>query len=804
MNKWPAWALICCVPIAATPPTLATRTAGLVKHDGFLPLYLDADLGKAYLEVHLDQPFIHQTTLASGLGSALVGLDRGQLGETRLVTFERRGAKVLLVQQNTAFVANGSSLEQRSVAGSFARSVLWSFPVEATEGDRVLIEATPFLLSDVHGVADQLTQGKQTNLSLDGARSFLVHDLLKAFPRNTEAEAELTFRAAAPGPELRQVAPEPTALSLRVRHSFVALPEPGYKARRFDPRVNALPLEQADYASPFTGPLAQRWVLRHRLEKKDPGAMRSDPVKPIVYYLDPATPEPMRSALLEGASWWEGAFEAAGFTHAFQVKLLPEDADPMDLRYNVIHWIHRASRGWSMGLTVADPRTGEILKGSVLLGSLRVRQDHLLAAGLVSPWSEGPERWAGADAAQLALDRLKQLAAHEVGHTLGFAHNFAASTQDRASVMDYPPPRIGITSEGRLDFRDAYAKGIGAFDRWATTYVYAQVQSGQGEENLLAEVLEAGKGFRFIQDQDGRGIGTAHPAASAWDDGDDPVAQLRHEMRVRSIGLDHFGPTSQPEGEPRSQLQARLLPLYLHHRYQAEAAAKLVGGIDFTYAVRQGKGSAPGLPRTLVPPERQRAALAALADCLEPGFLAVPSRLLDLIPPPAYGDWGVIQERFESRLGGAFDPLAAAGSAADVVLAALLHPDRAARLVQQHAESPGQLGLGEVLDTLQHRTFPARSAKDPWLAAVGREVQRTLVTRLRLLAETAPMGEVRAEAQGAARRLMDILMPPTSMREEANHRRFLRDELSRMLAPVATAPARIPPPAALPGAPIGG
>ena len=731
------------------------------------------------------EELLHQTTLSHGLGSNPVGLDRGQLGPTRLVTFERRGPTVLLVQKNLRFRAlDGTPAERGAVESSFARSVIWGGKVAAEEDGRVLVDVTSLVLSDAHGIVAQLRDTEQGDYAPDEARSAVDPAFCRAFPKNSEAEADLTFVARAKAGRLvASVTPTPTAVTVRVRHSFVALPEPGYTPRAFDPRTGVNYDEVYDYASPFTGPLVTRWVNRHRLQKKDPSAAVSEPVKPIVYYLDPAAPEPIRGALMDGASWWGAAFEAAGFKNAYEVRMLPEGADPMDVRYNIIQWVHRSTRGWSYGSSVTDPRTGEILKGNVTLGSLRVRQDHLIAAGMRSPWDDGPDAaaWAGqGDVAQLALDRLRQLSAHEVGHTLGLAHNFAASSQDRASVMDYPAPLVRIR-DGRLDFDQAYTKEIGAFDRFAIAYAYAQFAPGTDETKALRDLVREGlaRGLRYVNDQDARDVGTAHAFASVWDNGPDAIASLRHEMEVRKLGLARFGASSQPDGEPRSLLEARLLPLYLHHRYQLEAAAKLVGGLDFSYAVRDGAASAPAAVRTLVPGARQKEALTAILDCLDPAFLAVPPRVLALIPPRADGFAGGIAEFFPSRTGVGFDPLAAAGNAADVALAALFDPLRAARLVQYHAESAEVPSLTDVLRAVVTRTFTAAEPADPMQAAIQREVQRVAVQRLRALAETAPSLEVRAEAESALRRLADELRSPTG---HPRHRMLLRQEIERYLA----------------------
>jgi hypothetical protein len=778
----------------------------LERRPGFLPTYWDALQGKLFLEVKPGEMFLHQTTLTHGVGSNVIGLDRGQLGSTRLVSFERRGPKVLLVEHNTRFQAlKGSEAEQKSVTDSFAHSVLWGFKVEAEEGGRVLIDATPFLQSDAHGVVDRLRETGQGDYALDDARSAVDPAFCKAFPKNTEAEADLTFvtRAQA-SDQVSRVSPSGAVVSVRVRHSFIALPEAGYEPRAFDPRVGAIPLEIYDYASPFTGPLEQRWILRHRLQKKDPNAAISEPIRPLVYYLDPAAPEPIRSALLEGASWWKAGFEALGFRNAFEVKLLPPDADPMDIRYNMILWTHRSTRGWSLGTVVADPRTGEIIKGTVILESLRIRQDFLIAAGLKTPFEapSDPSVWAGSEAGQLALARLRQLAAHEVGHTLGLMHNFAASSQDRASVMDYPSPRI-LIKDGHLDFSKAYARGLGAFDHFALEYAYRTFAPGTDEATGLKRVLAEGlaKDLRYVKDEHAREVGTAHPHGSVWDDGAEPLASLRHELEVRRIGLETFGPQSQPDGEPRSMLEARLLPLYLHHRYQVEATAKLIGGLDFSYALREGKGSAPTQVRTLVNGDLQRKALGALLTCLDPAFLALPQRILDLIPPTADGFEGGIAENFPTHNGAGFDPLAAADAAAEVVLGALLHPDRAARLVQHHAESTDRPGLKEVLGAIVTQCFqPAPSV--PLQALVARDVQRGLVDHLEALAGSAASFEVRSEAEAQLAALVERL-GGKNQGQEAAYRSALRHRIQRFLARPYARP-KAPEPTVVPaGAPIG-
>ena len=201
------------------------------------------------------------------------------------------------------------------------------------------------------------------------------------------------------GKLVAQTAASGQAVTLRLRHSLVDLPplDGRFKPRKADPRVGMFTVDFYDFATPFLEPVERQWITRHRLIKKDPSAAVSDPVEPIVYYVDPGAPEPIRQALVEGASWWSSAFEAAGFSNAFRVEVLPADADPMDLRYNMIHWVHRSTRGWSYGTMVVDPRTGEILKGRVTLDSLRGRQDALIGAGLTAGGDGRDGCAAGAD-----------------------------------------------------------------------------------------------------------------------------------------------------------------------------------------------------------------------------------------------------------------------------------------------------------------------------------------------------------------------------------------------------------------------
>jgi len=763
--------LFCLVPVCAQKPqTIAEKVAGMEKFPGFFPFYWDAKAGKIWLEIDKwNTEFLYVESLPAGIGSNDIGLDRGQLGNSAIVRFDRVGPRVLLVAPNYNFRATTNNPDERlAVKDAFAESTLWGFEVAAEEGTRVLVDATSFYLRDVHQVTNTLQRLQQGTYRLEPSRSAFYLPNTKNFPQNTEVETTLTFTGEPAGQLVREVVPVPEAITVRERHSFVQLPPPGFKPRVFDPRSSFQNVDYMDFATPIEEPVTKRFITRHRLQKKDPSARVSEAVEPIVYYVDRGAPEPVRSALVEGARWWNQAFEAIGYKDAFRVESMPADVDPMDVRYNVIQWVHRSTRGWSYGNSLVDPRTGEIIQGRVSLGSLRDRQDFLIAEGLLAPYDK--TNTASPKLLEMVLARLRQLSAHEVGHTLGLQHNYAASPVSRASVMDYPAPRAKLGADGVPDLSDAYAKGIGEWDKVSVAYGYQDFPAGTNEQQALDRTLSEAfaRGLMYLTDQDARPASSASSVAHLWDNGTNVIDELGNVMKVRAAALRRFGENNIREGAPMATIEEVLVPIYMYHRYQVEAAAKVVGGQDYVFSVK-GKGDRN--PQ-IVSPDEQRRALAAVLETIKPDALAVPESLLRLIPPRPSG-YPRTREDFRIRTQPVFDSLAPAEAAADHVSGFLFNQERAARLVQFHARDARNPGLGEVIDKILASTWKAPAATG-FAGEIQHTVNMIILNDLMSLASgERALNQVRAIASWKLDQLKTWATQQTRLTADENRRAFL-------------------------------
>ena len=664
----------------------------VIKHEGYVTFYYDESTDKIFLQIeNLHQEFLYVNSLSEGIGSNDIGLDRGQLGNTRIVKFMKAGNKLLLIQPNQDYRAITDNLEEKkSVEQAFAKSVIHGFVIKETNQGKYLVDATSFFMRDAHGVQGRLSVRKQGSYSLDKSRSAISLERTKAFPKNVEFDVMLTFKGSPKSSNIRSVTPTASLITVNQHHSFIELPDGSYKPRKFDPRSGSNAMSYLDYATPVNESITKRFIYRHRLEKKNPEASKSEPVEPIIYYLDRGTPEPVRSALLDGARWWNQAYEAIGYTNAFQVKMLPEGADLLDVRYNVIQWVHRSTRGWSYGSSVSDPRTGEIIKGHVSLGSLRIRQDFLIAQALQAPYAN--DDTSDQFALEMALARIRQLSAHEVGHTIGLAHNFAASTKGRSSVMDYPHPTLSLKDK-KVDFTNAYDTKIGDWDKVAIAYSYGEY-SGDEDASLNKLLDDAFKnGARFITDQDARPQGSAHAYAHLWDNGANVSTELDNLLAIRKHAIANFSIDNIKTNQPYSVLEDVFVPLYFFHRYQTEGVTKVIGGLDYSYAL---KGDGSTIVKR-VPGKTEKKALVSVLKTLNVEELAIPKKLLNLFPPRAF-NYGRTRESFKSKTGVAFDPFGAVETASAMTLGLLLHPERVTRLVQHKSLDNSQLGLVEVLD----------------------------------------------------------------------------------------------------------
>ncbi|MBD3415210.1 MAG: DUF5117 domain-containing protein [Candidatus Aminicenantes bacterium] len=772
------------------------------KHSGYFNFYWDEQTGNIWLEIDkMDSEFLYVHSLRAGLGSNDIGLDRNQLGGTKVVRFFRMGPKVFLCEPNYEFRAlSDNPYEKKAVDEAFADSILWGFEINAEQDGKVLVNVTPFILRDAHGVVRQLRRADQGEYRLDSSRSTVFLPFTKNFPQNTEFESLLTFTSSNPGRDVREVAPDAGAVSLRQHHSFIQLPDKGFESRIYDPRSNFSSFSFTDYAAPVGRCMDKRFIRRHRLEKKDPSAEMSEPVKPIVYYVDRGCPEPILSALIEGAGWWNEAFEDIGYKDAFQVRVLPEGADPMDVRYNMINWVHRSRRGWSYGASVTDPRTGEIIKGHVALGSLRIRQDFMIGEALTADYDEKGE--VPEQVLDMALARIRQLSCHEVGHTLGLGHNYAASVNDRASVMDYPHPLIEIDGNGNIDLSHSYARGVGEWDKVSIAYGYQDFPKGTDEEKELKAILNGAfsRGLYFLAGQDARS-GSAHPLAAVWDNGKNPVDELNRVMQIRSKALDSFSKNRVRFGDPVGLLRRLIVPVYLFHRYQVEAASSLLGGLVYNHRLRGDPQNDP----EIVPASDQKQALDALLQTVRPENLVFDDNLLKDLPPlpPGYGrGW----EMFQGQTGLPFDPLSAAEAAASLTFGSIFHPARCARMIEYHARNNEVPGFFEVLDQVIDFTWKTPENQG-MQAEISKAVDHVLLKRLMGLAVDPRSSELVKEAVffklEELKQWCESRIPAVSREKEKAHYHFAVIQISQFQKdPEKFGPGRlvhIPP-----GAPIGG
>lgn len=770
-------------PVTHATSSVASQLQGWQKHPGFIDVWSNQEQARLMATVEANRAFLMVSSLPFALGSNEIGLDRGQSGGSKLVHFERHGKRVFLVQENTRYRADSPDADERAaVREAFAGAVLWSTELLAVDGQKLLIDLSSLLLSDRHGVAARLNGAKQGSYNIDEKRSAVLVEQIKNFPDNTELEALLSFAGSGEGAYVRQVAADAKSLRLHQHLSFVRLPEL-YQTRPYHPGSGGLDLEAVDFARPLSESIHVNWQLRHRLEKTDPKAALSTVKKPIVYYLDRGTPEPVRSALLEGARWWTFAFEKAGFKDAFRVELLPEGADAMDIRYNTITWVHRATRGWSYGNAVIDPRTGEIIKGAVTLGSQRVRQDILIAESLLAPYGNAPQTAKKNSAEAMALARLRQLSAHEVGHTLGLAHNFAPSRLGNGSVMDYPHPLIGLDAKGEITLNQSYGVGVGAWDDFAIAHIYGEFPD---QEQALAQLRSKAKaaGLSYVADTDSRSLGAVHPDGLLWDVGADSIQSFDHLMQVRQTALQQFSVAVLPPQRQLGELEARLVPVYFLHRYQVEAVARLIAGASYEYGqardVHQARVQAGA---QVVPAAVQRRALQKMLSSLQAENLALPKNVLDILTPPSEG-YGRNSEYVQGKMNVVFDPLSAVAAASAHSLQFLLDPSRLNRLAWQHARDAKQLDVSEVMRNLLAQTWQRSSVPKHIVAGEAVQLATNWVVLdgiLHLLNEGRLHAQVDAQVRHSLQELANWLQKNPGNVEQSASRKQALDTISQYL-----------------------
>jgi hypothetical protein len=802
LGRGTAMAALAIASVAAMPasgqPVAVAATGGAL-----LPVKVDAAAGHILLTLPtpdrdgVSGRFLYATALKTGLGSAPIRLDHGMLGPTQILAFRRLGRKVAITFENPRYFATGDAGIRKGARESFPFSTVGMADVISTgPGGDMVIDIAPFLTHDSIDIAGALNaeaKGYKLIESLSAADPASV----KVFPDNIEMEAVQTYASDVAGKEVDMIAPDGRQVSFTVHHSLIRLPAPGFQPRKFDIRSGTHATQAYDFATPLGDDVVVQYANHFRLDKLDPAAARSRVKKPIVFYIDSAAPEPIRSALAEGVAWWNQAFDAAGYIDAFQVKILTPDIDPQDVRYNIVNWDERQTRSWSYGGGIIDPRTGEIIKGNVVLEGLRLRQDIIIFEGLVGTAqnnSNGPN-----DPIRVSLARIRQLGAHEVGHAIGFVHNFAGSLQDRTSVMDYPGPRIKLV-DGKIDLGDAYATGIGSWDKYTVDWLYGQPRPGidpDADAARKATAIEAA-GMRYATDIDGRDADLAVPGDNMWTDGDDKAPDLAHIMAVRKVALANFGPGVLHQGEPLSNLRRKFAPIWLFHRYEVVALGKVIGGVNYRYAV-VGGGSPEPTPATAA---EQNSALDALLETLSARELTVPPALTLQLSSGVNGrsDPQFDTEVFDNAGAAVFDPLVATDIAAQVTLDALLAPSRLTRVYIQHGRDPSLLGLGELLDRL------TAAAIDNRRDAVERRIaDRTILAMAKARRDPTTSIDVAAVLDGRLRSLADRFAAATGDGDDAawchSMAALLRDDraLDREIGKGAR-----PAPAIPPGMPIGG
>ena len=693
-------------------------------YEGFMNFSYNNDSGKIILEINkLDSEFMYINSLSRGVGNNDLGLDRGQLGDSRVVYFTKRGNKILLIQPNLRYVSNSSNyLENKAVKEAFARSVLFGFDIIEKTKDSYKIDITSFLIRDAHGVSQRLRYSNSGSYTLNKSMSAIDLDRTKAFPKNIEFDVLLTFTGNPSGNLVRSVTPTASNLTVNQHHSFVELPDNNYKKRKFDPRSGSNPFIVYDYSTPIDDKLEQRFIVRHRLNKKYPKQEISEPVEPIVYYIDNGTPEPVKSALIEGGNWWNQAFESAGYKDAFRIEVLPEDADPMDVRYNLIQWIHRSTRGWSYGASIVDPRTGEIIKGQVSLGSLRVRQDYMILSGLIDNPNDIENK---SLIKKTSLDRIRQLSAHEIGHTLGFAHNYISSANNRSSVMDYPHPKIDIVN-GNINIDNAYSKNIGDWDKVSVRYAYTDFQENENEDVKLNDIIEeaVNKGLYFLSDSDSRPVGSANPFSHLWDNGEFPYKELNKLLKVRDLALKNIDLDNLVDGEPYDRIEDILVPIYMLHRYQIESAAKAIGGVDYLYFVKNKNNDKV----KFVDSKLQKESLKSLLNVLNPKNLVLPTNLIQILSPRSFRNPRT-RENFESNTGVTFDYINASSSIINHTLTFLMNPERINRIYQQNMFGENILMLDDYLTIISNSIF-SNKRMSPYESSINKNTSSLFLDHL--------------------------------------------------------------------------